>query len=113
MLANVLLLGAALSSLASAATVKVLVGSGGLKFVPNDIKAAVGDSIEFQFGATLHSVSQSTAAEPCAYLDGGFFSTTQVKTANFVINVTDTAPMYFYCSVPTHCAQGMVGIINA
>ena len=27
-------------------------------------------------------------------------------------NVTTTDPIYFYCTVPTHCQSGMVGGIN-
>jgi plastocyanin len=39
----------AAASTASAATIQVEVGKAGLTFSPNDITAAVGDSVEFTF----------------------------------------------------------------
>lgn len=39
----------ALAASATAATLKVAVGQNGLTFTPNDIKAVVGDSVEFSF----------------------------------------------------------------
>jgi plastocyanin len=53
---STVLLAAAFASLAQAATtIPVQVGNGGaLTFVPNDIKANVGDSIEFSFFPKVH-----------------------------------------------------------
>jgi hypothetical protein len=43
------LVAAASAAIATAATISVEVGNGALTFSPNDIKANVGDSIEFSF----------------------------------------------------------------
>ena len=43
------LVAAASAAVVTAATISVEVGNGALKFSPNDIKANVGDSIEFSF----------------------------------------------------------------
>jgi plastocyanin len=48
------LVAAASAAVATAATISVEVGNGALTFVPNDIKANVGDSIEFSFFPKVH-----------------------------------------------------------
>jgi hypothetical protein len=30
----------------------------------------------------------------------------------FVVNVTSTDPIWFYCSLASHCQEGMVGVVN-
>ncbi|PMD19405.1 hypothetical protein NA56DRAFT_558759, partial [Hyaloscypha hepaticicola] len=90
-----------------------------LKFSPNDIKANVGDSIEFSFFPKNHSVTQSSFADPCHPLKGGFFSTfipTNVTSDQvFTIVVNDTKPIWIYCAQTklSHCQSGMVAAINA
>jgi hypothetical protein len=134
-------LAAASAALAQAAiTIPVQVGKGGaLTFVPNDIKANVGDSIEFSFFPKVrplpfpsshlvhklilsqnHSVTQSSFANPCHPLAGGFFSTfiptnSSESSETFTIVVNDTKPIWIYCAqtVKSHCQSGMVASINA
>ncbi|KAH8784536.1 Cupredoxin [Hyaloscypha sp. PMI_1271] len=119
---STVLLAAASASLAQAATtIPVQVGnSGALTFVPNDIKANVGDSIEFSFFPKNHSVTQSSFADPCHPLAGGFFSTfiptnSSEASETFTIVVNDTKPIWIYCAqtVKSHCQSGMVASINA
>ncbi|KAH8769745.1 Cupredoxin [Hyaloscypha finlandica] len=119
---STVLLAAASASLAQAATtIPVQVGNGGaLTFVPNDIKANVGDSIEFSFFPKNHSVTQSSFADPCHPLAGGFFSTfiptnSSEASETFTIVVNDTKPIWIYCAqtVKSHCQSGMVASINA
>jgi hypothetical protein len=31
----------------------------------------------------------------------------------FVVNVTSTDPIWFYCSLASHCQSGMSGVVNA
>jgi plastocyanin len=100
--------------------VKVSNANGDLTFTPNDIQAAVGDQVEFRFYGPKHSVAQSSFAKPCVPVNASaFFSgpiTTSGTTANieiFTLNVTSTAAIWFYCSVASHCANGMSGVINA
>jgi plastocyanin len=52
--------------LAQAATISVAVGNGSLTFSPNDIKANVGDTIEFSFFPKVFSLSffPQTEANP-------------------------------------------------
>ncbi|KAB5577478.1 hypothetical protein GE09DRAFT_1085922 [Coniochaeta sp. 2T2.1] len=71
------LLTAGLAMQASAATITVLVGQGGnFAFTPNEVNAAIGDIVEFQFPAGgNHSVVEgdfNNACQPAA--TGGFFS---------------------------------------
>lgn len=121
--------GAAASS--GAAGVKVHVVKVGdesgtsLTFSPADIKAAVGDMVQFHFYPKNHSVVQSTFDQPCEPISNhqpnvqGIFSGFMPVSANstempsFTIPVTDTKPIWFYCSQGKHCQSGMVGVINA
>jgi len=98
----------------------VTAGSGGsLAYSPNDITAAVGDTIEFHFFAPEHSVAQSNFANPCvpsgpSAFFSGIISESSGQNANvFTVTVNDTNPIWFYCVVPTHCQAGMAGVINA
>ncbi|TVY42004.1 putative GPI-anchored cupredoxin [Lachnellula subtilissima] len=110
----------AFAAAASAATIKVAVGQNGLTYTPNDITANAGDSVEFDFFPKNHTVSQSSFADPCHPLAGGFFSgfvPTNASTlgSTFTIVVKDTKPVWIYCSqtVGNHCQAGMVAAINA
>lgn len=92
----------------------VQVGNGGFSFSPADIQAPVGTIITFSFQSPIqHSVTQSTFADPCTPMAGGFDSGLTTGTT-FSVNVTDAStPVYFFCKAPTHCGAGMVGTINA
>jgi len=101
-----------------AATFNVDVGNGGLVFTPNQINAAPGDEVVFNFYPKNHSVVQSTLASPCAPLTGGG-STGFVPVAAGTVGPTrklvvpaSTAPLWFYCSQANHCQTGMVFAIN-
>ncbi|KAG0647551.1 putative GPI-anchored cupredoxin [Hyphodiscus hymeniophilus] len=103
------------------ATIKVTVGKDGvLEYNPNSLVAEVGTAIEFDFFPKNHSVTQSSFADPCHPLAGGFFSsfvpTKESPSGSiFTITVNDTKPIWFYCGQTTgnHCQAGMVGAINA
>ncbi|TVY89662.1 putative GPI-anchored cupredoxin [Lachnellula willkommii] len=110
----------AFAAAASAATIKVSVGQNGLTYTPNDITANVGDSVEFDFFPKNHTVTQSSFADPCHPLAGGFFSgfvptTATTLGSTFTITVKDTKPVWIYCSQTegNHCQAGMVAAINA
>jgi len=94
----------------------VAVGNGGVTFTPNSVTAAVGDSIEFQFMAARHSVAQADFSSPCAPSNGGIWSGFQTGSTSsppvFVISVTSTDPVWFYCAVADHCQLGMVFALN-
>lgn len=113
MLSIVLNLGS-LVALAAAATVNIHVSSssGALVFNPDSVSANAGDTVLFTWMGDGHTVTQSQSANPCQPQDGGFYSGTQAPPTTFAINVTDTNPLWFYCSTPGHCQAGMVGVIN-
>ncbi|KAH0425157.1 hypothetical protein CcaCcLH18_11176 [Colletotrichum camelliae] len=114
---------AASSSSSASGTVHVVkVGESGLTFSPNDIKAAVGDTVEFHFYPKAHSVAQSSFDKPCEPLSNGtatgFFSGPVPVSSGegadvFTLKVDDASPKWFYCATAQHCQGGMVGVINA
>lgn len=98
-------------------TIKVTVGAD-KKFLysPNDITAEVGDKIEFDFFPANHTVTQSSFADPCHPLSGGFFSgfvptKDSPSGTSFTITVKDTKPIWFYCSQGKHCQMGMLPLV--
>ncbi|KAF2646695.1 hypothetical protein P280DRAFT_363583, partial [Massarina eburnea CBS 473.64] len=123
---------------ASAATMMVTVGQNNqFTFSPNQITAQPGDMVAFNFVTQNHSVASSTANQPCQPEKNAVFSDFQpVAAANqknaaggkgnknqnrqaagpntpmFMVPITDSNPMYIYCSQAQHCQQGMVMVIN-
>jgi len=100
-------------------------------FKPREIRAGVGDMLEFHFAPTAflasnHSVAQGTFERACEPLSGGFYSgnvTALPKTPTpenplgetdqvFQVMVTTTQPMVFYCTLGQHCTRGMYGVVN-
>lgn len=111
----------------SAITVHVVrVGSsnGTLAYFPNNLKAAVGDMIQFQFAPANHTVTQSTFDQPCAPINmfnknvTGFYSgfmpvsASSTTTPTYTIMVQNTTPMWIYCSQGKHCQNGMTMVVN-
>ncbi|OCK81858.1 Cupredoxin, partial [Lepidopterella palustris CBS 459.81] len=99
----------------------VTVGKSGFVFSPDTITASVGEQVQFQFFPPNHTVTQSSFETPCQPLNStSFFSGFMATSSSpgpqtFTITITDTNPIWFYCSqtVPAdHCAIGMVGVIN-
>ncbi|KAF9460462.1 hypothetical protein BDZ94DRAFT_923781 [Collybia nuda] len=124
----------AFSSLAlvTAQSVVVQVGStpdapgGALQFIPPFFNATKGTTVTFRFTGAPgnHSVTQSSFADPCNPVAGGFDSgnvwipqTNVTDTPEWTLTITDeTKPIWFYCKQPhpnPHCGAGMVGAINA
>jgi hypothetical protein len=116
---------ASAATLASAANVTVLVGDQGLAFNPTSVNVNAGDTINFEFRAKNHSVTQSTFANPCTLqttpapgIDSGFQpvapGATTFPTWSITIQNT-TAPLWFFCAQTTpanHCHAGMVFAVN-
>lgn len=104
----------------------VRVGSmnGSLAYYPNNIKAAVGDMVQFQFAPANHTVTQSNfdnACQPIAMhspnitgIYSGFMPVTAASTTTptYTIMVKNTTPMWLYCSQGKHCQNGMTMVIN-
>jgi len=119
MRSNTPIIALALAAAASATTIPITVGKGGLVFSPSSVTAAVGDILEFEFYPGDHSVAQGTFAAPCSQgtLTTGFYSGfMQVATGPgsqvFQVTVKDTNPIWFYCSQVEHCQSGMAGVVN-
>jgi len=94
-------------------TVIVAPSQGVLRYVPFAVNASVGDTVKFMWGANNHTVTKSSALQPCnKSSDASFASGIQIKDFVFTQVVNDTNPVYFHCAVPGHCQKGMFGIIN-
>ncbi|KAJ2966259.1 hypothetical protein NUW58_g10705 [Xylaria curta] len=119
----------ALLGLASAQKVHVVSVSSpnkDLAFHPDNLKAAVGDMIQFQFLAGNHSVVQSNFDNPCTPIQlhntsqPGMFSGYMNVAASagtgmiptYTMEVKSAGPLWLYCSQGKHCQNGMVMVVN-
>ncbi|RIB12966.1 hypothetical protein C2G38_1773136 [Gigaspora rosea] len=102
-------------SVASAATVTIKVGDGGLKFNPQNATVNKGDTVFFDWVGTVnHSVIRSDApAGSCMpATDLKAISTAKMTgNATFVIDGQDPT-IWFYCGVGQHCQNGMWGVLK-
>ncbi|KAF4623664.1 hypothetical protein D9613_002321 [Agrocybe pediades] len=114
-----------LATLGEAATTHIIqVGKEGSFFDPPTLSAGLNDTVTFVFSGLVHTVTQTSLANPCVRLPGGFNSgvggtmftnnSGQFQTWDLLItNVS--APIWFFCEISTptsHCESGMVGVIN-
>lgn len=107
--------GSAMGSYGSGATHTVWVAptQGVLRYVPFATNASVGDTVKFIWGGNDHTVTKSSILGICNKTsDAPFASGTQNKSFVYTQVVNDTNPTFYYCGTPTHCQQGMFGIIN-
>jgi len=97
--------------------------NGSLTYSPNNVQAAVGDMVQFQYGPANHTVTQSTFDQPCQPISlnsnvtgifSGFqpVSATDTTIPTFTIQINNTTPVWIYCSQAEHCQKGMVLVIN-
>ncbi|CZR66077.1 uncharacterized protein PAC_15978 [Phialocephala subalpina] len=114
------------SALAASVTVHVVqvgAANGTLAYFPNNIKAAVGDMVQFQFAPVNHTVTQSTFDAPCQPIAmnsnvtgiySGFMpvSASATTTPTYTVLINSTTPMWLYCSQGKHCQNGMTMVIN-
>ncbi|KAI9163663.1 putative GPI-anchored cupredoxin [Paramyrothecium foliicola] len=102
--------------------IPVVVGGAQDTFVPNSVKAAVGDVVQFQFSSGNHTVTQSSETEACKPLQlvnpqavhSGHipFQAGQTTVGTFTMIVTSAEPMFLYCATGPHCQEGQVMVIN-
>ncbi|KAF8200224.1 hypothetical protein BJ912DRAFT_624984 [Pholiota molesta] len=102
----------------------VTVGELGSFYSPLTLAAGINDTVTFVFEGPFHTVTQSSLANPCVPLPGGFNSgvlgrgtndsTTPSPTWTILItNISE--PIWYFCEISTptsHCESGMVGAIN-
>jgi len=95
-------------------TLTVLVGNGNLTYIPNELTANVGDTVQFQWTIGFHTVTQAVGVDAACIKspDGFTASGNQSAPFSWSIVVNDTKPIWFYCGIPTHCQKGMFGVIN-
>ena len=97
-----------LSSLASvsAATVHVLVGSGGNNFSPASVSIQVGDTVQWDWVSGSHSSTSGTPGAPNGLWDSGVQS-----SGSFSHTFTSAGSFSYYCTPHGACC-GMVGSVN-
>ena len=97
--------------------------NGSLSYSPNNITAAKGDMVQFQFMPKNHTVTQSNFDSPCEPISmhtnltgvySGFMPVAAADTSmpTFTILINATTPMWLYCSQGKHCQAGMSMVIN-
>lgn len=102
--------------------IPVVVGGAQDTFVPNSIRAAIGDVVQFQFSSGNHTVTQSAedsackplqATDPTAIHSGHIpYQDGQINVGTFTMVVTSADPMFLYCATGPHCQEGQVMVIN-
>ncbi|KAM0244121.1 hypothetical protein ACHAP5_006604 [Fusarium lateritium] len=102
--------------------IPVIVGGPQDTFVPNMIRAAAGDVIQFQFSSGNHTVTQSAEDSPCQPLQATQsgvihsghipFEAGQLTVGTFSVPLSNTEPIYLYCATGPHCQTGQVMAIN-
>ena len=90
---------------------------GSLTFSPDTLTVPVGDSVEFRFYPSGHSVVQSTFQAPCVPASGsalfsGFMPVASgVGQNSWTVKINDTGSIWLYCSKAKHCQMGMAVVI--
>ncbi|RYP89782.1 hypothetical protein DL770_004076 [Monosporascus sp. CRB-9-2] len=102
--------------------IPVVVGGQQDVFVPNVVKASVGDVVQFQFSSGNHTVTQSPAdaacvplqmTDPTAVHSGHIpFEANQTTVGVFEMPVVSTDTMFMYCATGPHCQLGQIMVIN-
>lgn len=107
--------------------VQVSDNNGSLAYYPDQVTAAPGSMVQFQFHVKNHTVTQSTFNQPCVPISkstpnvtgikSGFMAVTAGATQLpvFTLLINDTKPVWIYCAQTTpvsHCQKGMVMAIN-
>jgi len=117
---------AGLASAQKVHVVSVSSSSGAKIFTPDNLKAAAGDMVQFQFLAGNHSVVQSNFDNPCTPIQQHVANATgmysgymdvqaSANTGNiptYTMMVKDEKPVWLYCSQAKHCQAGMVMVVN-
>ena len=102
-----------------------LTSQGGHTFQPDVVQPLPGDTVEFQFGPTNHSVIRAEYLMPCVPYEmtgrgkigfnSGFrpVDTILAEPPVYRVLINDTQPIFYYCGAPGSCINWqMVGVIN-
>ncbi|KDQ52455.1 hypothetical protein JAAARDRAFT_81129 [Jaapia argillacea MUCL 33604] len=101
----------------------VMVGTSLHFYDPPTLSAQTNDTITFIIGAGLHGVTQTTFETPCYAMPGGFNSGLVGPGTNLsapamkwdLVLTNGSTPIWYFCQgtrPESHCAVGMVGVIN-
>jgi len=88
-------------------TFQVQVGSGGLKFVPQNVTIHVGDTVQWTWVASGHSSTSGTPGHPDGMWDSGILNIE--STFSHTFTAAGTFP--YYCTVHGTCC-GMIGSVT-
>jgi plastocyanin len=92
---------------ASAATVTVLVGSGGFNFSPSSVTIHPGDTVRWNFSSGGHSTTSGNPGMPTGLWDSGIRGQGAMFSRTF--NTVGTFP--YFCTPHGECC-GMTGTVN-
>lgn len=106
-------------------TWSLITSQGGHTFQPDVVLPLVGDTVEFQFGPTNHSVIRAEYLMPCVPyemtgrgkigFDSGFrpVDTILDEPPVYRLLINDSNPIFYYCGAEGSCINWqMVGVIN-
>ncbi|KAL2887252.1 hypothetical protein HOO65_050373 [Ceratocystis lukuohia] len=80
---------------------------------PEEVRAAVGDKVEFRFHSGKQSVVQSNFNTPCDYNQGFASDVVEDGSKVFIIEIKNERPMWYYHGSRGLCHRyGIVGVIN-
>jgi plastocyanin len=92
---------------AGAATKIVMVGEGGLFFVPSSVTIGVGDTVQWTWSASGHSSTAGTPGQPSGFWDSGILN----QGATFSHTFPTAGSFPYFCSPHGLCC-GMVGSVT-
>jgi plastocyanin len=92
---------------ADAATTIVMVGEGGLFFVPSSVTIGVGDTVQWTWSASGHSSTSGTPGQPSGLWDSGILN----QGASFSHTFPTAGSFPYFCSPHGACC-GMVGSVT-
>src|ERR1700681_914422 len=94
-------------TVASAATVTVMVGNGGFFFSPSSVTIQPGDTVQWTWSSSGHSSTSGTPGNPNGIWDSGILN--QGATFSHTFNTAGSFP--YYCTPHGQCC-GMTGTVT-
>src|SRR5438552_18850761 len=94
------------ASVASAATVTVMVGNGGFFFSPSSVTIHLGDTVQWTWSSSGHSSTSGSPGSPNGLWDSGILN----QGATFSHTFNSAGSFSYYCNPHGACC-GMVGTV--
>ncbi|ORY00218.1 hypothetical protein K493DRAFT_392187 [Basidiobolus meristosporus CBS 931.73] len=83
-----------------------------LSYDKSNITIAAGDTVQWSWLSSSHSVTQGVQQGSCDPITGGFDSSVLDTGSNFSVVFSKPGIYYYYSSNGLNCRSGMVGEIN-